>query len=140
MNDIRTHTDQILHTKAVRITPMRQLLLDYILTQNQAVGLNELEAEFPKADRITIYRTLKTFEEKGILHSIEQGHSEVQYALCHEECGPEHHVDRHPHFACERCGRIICLEEVFIPRVAIPQGFIQHDVEITIKGVCGECV
>ena len=43
-----------------------------------------LEKAFPRADRITIYRTLKTFEEKGIVHGIEEGTTEVKYALCQE--------------------------------------------------------
>ena len=64
------NANKILELKAVRITPMRQLLLEYFVAENAVSGLSELEKVFPKSDRITMYRTLKTFEEKGILHSI----------------------------------------------------------------------
>ena len=62
--------EEVLRHKAVRITPMRQLLLEYFLKHRRTFGLQELEEAFPKSDRITIYRTLKTFEEKGIIHNI----------------------------------------------------------------------
>ena len=52
--------NKILEQKAVRITPMRQLLLEYFLQNNGTFGLIELENAFPKSDRITIYRTLVT--------------------------------------------------------------------------------
>ena len=77
---------KILEQKAVRITPMRQLLLEHFLLENAVFGLSELEDVFPNSDRITIYRTLKTFEEKGIIHSIDNVTGAVKYALCDEQC------------------------------------------------------
>lgn len=50
--------EEILQEKAVRITPMRQLLLEYFIREDKIVGLGELEKAFPRADRITLYRTL----------------------------------------------------------------------------------
>ncbi len=72
-----SRVDNILVEKSVRITPMRQLVLEYFLQGKEIVGLRELELAFPRADRITIYRTLKTFEQKGIIHSIDGSRSEI---------------------------------------------------------------
>ena len=98
--------NQILEQKAVRITPMRQLLLEHFLLKNTSIGLLELKEAFPKSDRITMYRTLKTFEDKGVLHSINNGISEVKYALCKEHCTTANHVDIHPHFHCSKCSLV----------------------------------
>ena len=92
-------TEEILNKKEVRITPMRQLLLEFFLEKNKVLGLSELEKAFPKSDRVTIYRTLKTFEEKGIVHGISNGTTEMKYALCHD-CQVANHSDFHPHFSC----------------------------------------
>jgi Fur family ferric uptake transcriptional regulator len=70
--------DEILTNKTVRITAMRQLVLEYFLENDGTFGLLELENDFPKSDRITIYRTLKTFEQKGIVHGISNGTGEVK--------------------------------------------------------------
>jgi Fur family ferric uptake transcriptional regulator len=118
---------------------MRQLLLSYFLENRKPLGLAELERAFPKADRITIYRTLKTFEEKGIVHSIENGKHEMKFALCSEHCSPSHHQDDHPHFHCEKCGAITCLESVYVPKMELPKGYILKGVKMNLFGVCEWC-
>ena len=132
-------TDSILRKKAVRITPMRQLLLEYFLQNDGTFGLIELENSFPKSDRITMYRTLKTFEEKGIIHSINNGASEIKYALCDEHCTPIHHIDQHPHFQCEQCKQITCIDSLVIPKMEVPKDYIQKEITMMIKGVCPDC-
>ncbi len=131
--------DQILEHKDIRITPMRQLLLAHFLGNQTILGLQELEKAFPKSDRITIYRTLKTFEENGIVHAIDNGTSEVKYALCREHCTPAQHIDQHPHFHCINCGKILCLETVYIPSIELPAGFSSTEISMTIKGICDDC-
>ena len=131
--------ETLLKEKSIRITPMRQLVLEYFLAENKTSGLAELEGIFPRADRITLYRTLKTFEEKGILHRIDNGVSEVKYALCKEHCTEAQHIDRHPHFHCRVCGQVVCLEEVFIPQLPLPAGYQSEETEMTIRGVCPDC-
>ena len=130
---------EILEQKAVRITPMRQLLLEYFLQENRILGLSELEKEFPKSDRITMYRTLKTFEENGILHSIKGEGEEAKYALCQEHCSPAHHIDQHPHFQCQKCKQVTCIDSQVIPVMELPKGYIQKEVSMMIKGICPNC-
>lgn len=129
----------ILEQKAVRITPMRQLLLEYFLENEGAFGLLELEKAFPKSDRITIYRTLKTFEEKGIIHGINNGTGAVKYALCDEHCTTNHHIDQHPHFQCEQCKQISCFDSLVIPKMELPKDYIQKEMTMMIKGICPDC-
>jgi Fur family ferric uptake transcriptional regulator len=130
---------KILEQKAVRITPIRQLLLEYFLENNGAFGLIELENAFPKSDRITMYRTLKTFEEKGIIHGINNGTNEIKYALCDVDCTPIHHLDQHPHFQCEKCKQITCLHSLVIPPMELPKGYLQIERSMMIIGLCPNC-
>ena len=131
--------NKILDQKAVRITPMRQLLLEYFVEKNTVSGLSELEKVFPKSDRITMYRTLKTFEEKGILHSIKGEGDEAKYALCNEHCSPVNHIDQHPHFQCEQCKQVTCIDSQLIPSMELPDGYVQKEVTMMIKGICPNC-
>ena len=131
--------NMILEQKAVRITPMRQLLLEYFLQNDRTFGLIELEKTFPKSDRITMYRTLKTFKEKGIIHSINNGTGEAKYALCKEHCTPVHHIDQHPHFQCEQCKQVTCIDSLVIPKMELPKGYIQKEMTMMIKGICPDC-
>ena len=131
--------DKILEQKAVRITPMRQLVLNHFLDKNTVLGLSELEKIFSKSDRITIYRTLKTFEENGILHSIKGETEEIKYALCDEHCSPVHHIDQHPHFQCQECKRVTCIDSQTIPKMELPKGYISKEMTMMIKGICPDC-
>ena len=131
--------NKILEQKAVRITPMRQLILKHFVEENAVLGLSELEEIFPKSDRITMYRTLKTFEDKGILHSIKSEDEEAKYALCHEHCTPVRHLDQHPHFQCQKCKQITCIDSQLIPSMELPIGYIQKKVRMMINGLCPDC-
>ena len=131
--------NKVLDQKAIRITPMRQLLLEYFVEEKAVLGLSELEKVFPKSDRITIYRTLKTFEENGILHSIKGEGDEAKYALCNEHCTPINHIDQHPHFQCEQCKQVTCIDSQLIPSMELPNGYVQKEVTMMIKGICPSC-
>ena len=127
-----------LEQKEVRPTAMRLLVLETLQKQKAALSLQDLEDTFEKADRITLYRTLKTFQEKGLIHSIEDGTGATKYALCQEgcECAPE---DMHVHFFCNSCEDTFCLPKFKIPEVSLPNGFVPMETNLLVKGVCSNC-
>lgn len=128
-----------LHEKGIRPTAMRLLVLDFLVRQPSAISLNDLEAFFLRSDRITLYRTLKTFEKKGLVHSIDNGTDSVKYALCPEDCPAQEHHDLHVHFYCNQCRETYCLPKSRIPEVSLPDKFLPEEVSLVIKGYCGNC-
>ncbi len=90
-------------------------------------------------DRVTIYRTLQTFEEKGIIHSIPTSDNSVKYALCKETCAEGHHHDNHVHFICDDCSKTICLDDVLVPDVKLPRGFKPNQSQMVVNGLCKDC-
>lgn len=130
--------DNKLLNKNVKPTAMRELVLDALLEQNVAVSLSDLEKKFDKADKVTLYRTLKTFEEKKLVHSIDDGTGAVKYALCKEtcQCHPE---ELHVHFYCLKCQHTFCLTDIPIPSINLPVNFSIENVNMVVKGVCSNC-
>ena len=118
---------------------MRLLVLEFLLRQPAAVSLNDLEASFHRSDRVTLYRTLKTFEEKGLVHSIGDGTGSVKFALCAEGCSPQEHHDLHVHFHCRQCSETYCLPKSRIPEVPLPDRFQTEEVNLMVKGLCATC-
>ena len=118
---------------------MRLLVLEYLLNQSSAVSLQDLENDFQYSDRITLYRTLKTFEEKGLVHKITTGADAVKYALCSEGCGSGEHYDLHLHFYCTSCKETFCLPKVKVPDVSLPNRFTVEELNLTAKGICDRC-
>ena len=99
--------EKLLESKGVRITAMRLLISKFLAGKKVAVTLSDIENAFAKADRTTLYRTLKTFEEKEIVHQIDDGTGITKYAMCEEGCNCEMEQDLHLHFHCNNCGETV---------------------------------
>ncbi len=116
---------------------MRLLVLQQLVESEAALSLTDLEGKFHRADKATLYRTLKTFEEKKLIHSIE-GKGSVKYALCEEgcECAPQ---DQHVHFNCEKCAETFCFTQTKVPSLKIPNGFKAKSANMVYHGICANC-
>lgn len=130
--------DKKLEQRNIKPTAMRQLVLQVLTEQNSAISLPELEQKFEKADKATLYRTLKTFQENKLIHSIEDGSGSLRYALCQDncECHPE---DLHVHFLCAICNQTFCLNDIPVPTINLPNSFSLESVNMVVKGVCSNC-
>lgn len=131
--------EKILEAKNINPTAMRILVLDFLMQTSAAASLTDVEKGMYPADRITLYRTLKTFQEKGLVHSIEDGSGSSKYALCSSECDDNNHHDLHVHFYCNSCKETICLEKSAIPQVKLPAGFNVEEMSLLVKGICDLC-
>jgi len=136
MND-RVH--KILSDKKLKKTDTRERVLNAFLESKHALSNQNLENNLDYVDRVTLYRTIKTFEEKGIIHQALDGTDTTKYALCSENCDSSEHHDYHAHFTCTSCKSTICLEEVTIPELKIPVGFNLENTNIILNGVCDAC-
>ena len=127
-----------LENRNIKPTAMRELVLKVLSEQVTAISLADLELTFEKADKVTLYRTLKTFEENKLIHSIDDGTGSVKYALCREtcQCHPE---DLHIHFLCTKCKQTYCLNDIPVPSVNLPVGFTFENINMVVKGICSNC-
>jgi Fur family transcriptional regulator, ferric uptake regulator len=127
-----------LTSRNIKPTAMRLLVLKQLVESSAAISLKKLEEQFERVDRVTLYRTIKTFEEKRLIHAIEDGSGPVKYALCEEgcECEPQ---DQHTHFHCTNCNETFCLTQSVIPETQIPTGFKASSASMMYKGVCPNC-
>lgn len=132
------HIEGLLISKQVQPTPMRILVLDFLLQQHAAASLTDIENSFAQSDRVTIYRTLKTFEKKGLIHCVQDGIT-AKYALCQNDCDANVHQDTHLHFYCTRCKETVCLPAVKIPGIVVPGNYVVAEMSLIARGVCEKC-
>jgi Fur family transcriptional regulator, ferric uptake regulator len=90
-------------------------------------------------DRVTVYRTLKTFVDKGLIHKVLDDNGAQKYALCNADCSEDLHKHEHVHFKCIRCGLTTCLDESDIPGIKLPAGYVLMDVSMLVTGYCKDC-
>jgi len=137
---IQEQVQQVLKRNQLSVTESRSKILELFLHQNGALAHADIEKKSgSNFDRVTVYRTLQTFVEKGIIHTIPTSDNSILYALCKDECSQGHHHDHHIHFVCDRCNNTLCLEEIEVPEVKLPHGYISTGTEVLVHGVCKTC-
>ncbi|RSK48972.1 Fur family transcriptional regulator [Hymenobacter rigui] len=131
---------QTLTRHKLRHTPVRRAVLQALSASPFALSGHEVEQLLGgDVDRITLYRTLKTFEESGLIHRVIDTSDTVRYAACSMECNVHAHADDHVHFKCTSCQHIYCLNQVAIPAVTLPAKFQAQTRDYLLAGVCQEC-
>jgi len=135
-----TASEKILKKHSLRHTECRTEVLSHFLNKSVAISHTDLEEVFDKKfDRVTLYRTLKSFLEHGIIHKVLDNESTPKYAVCAETCEVSHHRHDHVHFKCTQCLQTQCIENVHFPHFTAPEGFIFSDVNVLITGICKDC-
>lgn len=132
---------QILQEHKLRITDCRKEVLRIFLKMQAALSHADLEEKLnADFDRVTIYRTLKTFLESDLIHKVLDDSGATKYALCsHSHAGGHSHDHEHVHFKCEKCGKTICIDEVQLPKIVLPEGYINKEVSLLVQGICDKC-
>ena len=129
----------ILRKKHLSVTDSRRKILSLFLTNSDALAHGDIEKKAgEKFDRVTVYRTLQVFVEKGIVHTIPTAENSVLYALC-KDCDEDHHHDDHVHFVCKNCNTTICLDDIVSPEIKLPEGYRAESVQVVINGICKNC-
>lgn len=141
MNELMKQSENILKGSALSVTASRRTILDIFLSSKSALAHQDIELKCSdQYDRVTIYRTLQTFLEKGIIHNIPTTDNSIRYALCNDSCiTTGHHHDNHVHFRCQQCDKTICLDDVSIPSVKLPAGYSINEINMVVTGVCKSC-
>jgi Fur family peroxide stress response transcriptional regulator len=88
----------------------------------------------PAISRDTVYRTLATLEEQGLVRKAEILASKGRY---------DANVDRHHHFICTKCGLVrdfYCeeMDHLAIPRAVVSLGRV-HSSHVQLRGTCAAC-
>lgn len=131
---------EILKNSNLSITESRSRILALFCDANGALVHADIEKSIaPNFDRVTVYRTLQTFVEKGIIHQIPTTDNTILYALCKHDCAAGHHKDEHVHFVCNICNKTICLDNILVPEVKLPTKFKKSDAAMVVSGVCAYC-
>ena len=132
--------ETLLRSKNLRITPFRVAVLAVFKKHKNAIDIVQIEKSLKEFDRITLYRTIKTFIESGLIHEIVMPGDIKKLALCNDDCGNENHEHHHQHlhFKCDKCDEIFCLELKLFPKITYPK-FKINSLEIQGSGVCEGC-
>ncbi|MCG8477159.1 MAG: transcriptional repressor [Cytophagales bacterium] len=130
----------LLRKHKLRNTGCRKDILKLFQQEKAALAHCDIEKRLSHHyDRVTIYRTLNTFLESGLIHKVLDHSGATKYALCGHECSDIKHRHEHVHFQCKQCHTTECLERLEIPAICLPEGYQAQEVNLLIEGLCPEC-
>ncbi len=133
-------TTDLLQDFNLRNTNQREEILEVFLDHNHALSHADIEKQVGDSiDRVTVYRTLKTFLNKGLVHKVLDDVGAVKYALCKNTCTTNKHQHDHVHFKCVKCGVTNCLEGVVVPKINLPEGYEKLESNFLMIGICKQC-
>ncbi|HEY9195572.1 MAG TPA: transcriptional repressor [Mucilaginibacter sp.] len=133
------HFEDLLDKHHLKKTAPRLRVLSMMSSRNTATSQPDLESVMNDIDRVTLYRILNAFEEKGIIHKVFDLNGTANYALCTSNCDEGHHHDEHLHFNCTECKNVYCLDDLHLPGITLPPGFEPRGFTLYANGLCPKC-
>lgn len=131
-----TQIMQILRDAKVRPSVHRMAVLEYVSNRRTHPTAEEvfgaLSVDFPTVSRTTVYNSLHTLVDAGVLRELDIEGTSTRYDLALQV--------PHSHFRCTGCGTIydMALPEG-IDRMVTP-GFKVDATDLFFAGVCPECL
>lgn len=123
----------------LKLTSPRSKVLEAFYLSDRAITYGEiLEFAAKTIDRVTVYRTLKSFEDIGLIHRIVGASDVPAYALTGDGT-QQSGFKQHLHFCCTRCHGIFCLNDHAMPSVSLPDPFRVYSMSLIITGLCQSC-
>lgn len=140
------HLRRILHEHDMKSTKVRLLVLDLLLGSGTAMSHNQVSERLSEhaheIDKVTLYRTLNTFVEKGLAHKVDTADRNWLYAIYNDDASHAEDEHEHAHFICISCEKVYCFpidEQVMSVRQQDMQGFEVKQTEIRLHGRCPVC-
>ena len=128
----------VLKNKGLKETAFRKDVLDVFAKHKNAIPVTTIEKALKEFDRTTLYRTLKVFIDKGVIHEIALNGNQTNYAMCAHTCSDQEHQHQHVHFKCDTCSKVFCVEVEKLPAIKL-KGYQINQLEIQASGVCVNC-
>ncbi len=134
--------DALLRGVGLRRTPVRVGVLKVLSESSSPLDAPAILARFAEyADTVTVYRTLNTLTGKKLVHRVRGEDRSWHYAFGKSGDKPAH---QHPHFVCDECGTMECLETSIVPAsvaksIPVKKNYEVDYPELVLHGKCPKC-
>lgn len=129
----------LLKESSLAVTPARVALLEVLQKEKKPVDvqtiIDSLEKKQIEVNRVTVFRIINAFVEKGIVHKLEFSEGKARYEL---SSLPHHH-----HAICTNCGKVQDIEDCEVEKnekkVSDNLSFTIQSHRLEFFGLCKSC-
>lgn len=119
----------------LKVTQPRRKLLGLLMQGRGPLAAEEIQAALKDSDLVTIYRSLNTFVDLGLVQKLEFGDGIARFELMS-------HNHHHHHVICKKCQKVdvlhICNVEPHLEAVK-KLGYTQVTHRLEFFGLCSKC-
>jgi Fur family peroxide stress response transcriptional regulator len=138
LRDSRNNIEKALQARGLRSTTQRRLVMAFLLKNRGHATADEIFAAVnrahPRASRATIYNNLRDLVQAQLVREVVADGRAARYDAV---------IERHHHFACDRCGRLEDIAWFELPEVSRRRGALSgrklRAYELLLRGVCKAC-
>jgi Fur family ferric uptake transcriptional regulator len=124
----------------LRVTRQRVLVLEALADEPHDATAQQLHERLRAAGKsiglATVYRTLASLSEAGVVDALAHRRGETCFRLCRS-------AEHHHHLLCSECHRVVelspCALEDWLAEVAATHGFVASEHRLEVTGVCSDC-
>lgn len=131
---------EMLTSNGINRTPIKIALLVLLSKTKQPQSVKDLYQKLTKfkCNISTVFRSIKQFQEKGMLRELNLGEDYFRYELINQN-DKDHH---HHHIRCRDCGDIKVLEQCdvsLLEKILGKSGFTNTEHYLEFTGNCPKC-
>jgi len=138
--EVLTTVGELLRSRGERMTGPRRAVITilvarpgHVMAEDVVQAVGELD---PTVHRASVYRTLETLTDLGVVQHVHIGHGTTAYHLVREQ-GP------HLHAQCLGCGAVHDLPpdllDAVAGRLSRQHDFVLHAGHVALSGTCRSC-
>ncbi|MCM8821143.1 MAG: transcriptional repressor [Candidatus Omnitrophica bacterium] len=126
---------KILVDKEIPVSYHRLKILGFLMDNRIHPSVDDiykkLLSEIPTLSKTTVYNTLKTFVDKGIISMVTTEEDEIRYDYLEEQ---------HLHFKCKKCGTLYDIfHKCEILKQSEIDGHMIDEHHLYFRGICRKC-
>ncbi len=122
----------------LKMTPQRVTIYQELVKAKDHPGCEDIfervHKKFPDISLDTVYRTLSTFADIGVINQVE-GYGEAKRY--------DPNTGRHHHLRCLKCNSIVDFQDTTFNNLRIPKSveksFVVNNIKVILEGLCKEC-
>lgn len=142
MKDVNGQILKILHEHNLKVTPQRKGILNYLMTHHNHPTVEMIRSnivkDMPNLGNATVYNTLNTLVELGLVIEIQNGDGSTHY---------DYFAHPHFHMICTNCGKIDDVsfdgymgeEKLLRENAEKETGYLTSKSHLEIYGICPNC-
>jgi Fur family ferric uptake transcriptional regulator len=129
-----------MRARGYRVTAQRTIIMETIAHMDGHLSAQQVYEQaverLPGLNLATVYRTVETMHEAGLVDMLEAQSEPMRFALRDPE-------NPHGHLVCSNCGNVMDFDAELIKQlaniVAAQTQFQIHRHHLTLQGICPEC-